>query len=376
MTADVAIVGGGPAGCAAALSLRSHAPSLSVVLVEASAYESVRVGETLPPPAAEVLRHLGAWEAFRAQGHHRAYGTAAAWGAEVPHENEFLFRVRQVGWHLDRAAFDRMLSEQAEARGVAVHRGTRVLDAARDDAGWRLALSGDGALRARFLVDATGAGAMLARRLGGAGTMAVDRLAGFVRFFRGGAGEGAPHTLVEAFADGWWYTAPLPDGGRVAACMTDTDVARGLRLDDADVWTALLRDSAPRVRDALGGARADGGIVVRAARSRRLAPAAGDGWLAVGDAASSFDPLSSQGILKALRSGTFAAYAAGDLLATGDEAGMRRYRTFVEREFDGYLRARARYYADERRWPHHPFWRRRHAAAAPHIEPVPQEVGR
>ena len=90
----------------------------------------------------------------------------------------------------------------------------------------------------------------------------------------------------------------------------------------------------------------------------------------MGDAASTFDPLSSQGILKALRSGIFAAYAAGDLLAKGDEAGMRRYPVFVEREFASFLRARARYYADEARWPEREFWRRRHAHAA-----EPMEVG-
>jgi flavin-dependent dehydrogenase len=359
---DVAIAGGGPGGCAAALALRAHAPGLSVALVEASAYAGDRIGETLPPPAAEVLEHLGVGDAFRAQGHHPAYGTAAAWGASVPHENDFLFHVRQVGWHLDRGAFDGMLADQAEARGVRVLRSTRVMDAVREDGGWRLALSSGDVLRARFLVDATGAGAALARRGGGARRVMMDRLAGFVRFFRQPGGGGVPHTLVEAFADGWWYTAPLPDGRRVVACMTDTDLARGLRLDDDLAWHALLRRTAPCVARALVDAVPDGAAVVRAARSRRLRPAAGEDWLAVGDAASTFDPLSSQGIVKALRSGIFAAYAAGDLLAKGDDAGLRRYRSFIQREFEGYLESRARYYAEETRWPEREFWRRRHAA--------------
>ena len=43
---DVVILGGGPAGAAAALSLRRHAPSLSVALVEQSNYDAPRVGET------------------------------------------------------------------------------------------------------------------------------------------------------------------------------------------------------------------------------------------------------------------------------------------------------------------------------------------
>lgn len=359
---DVAIAGGGPGGCAAALALRAHAPGLSVALVEASAYGGERVGETLAPPAAEVLEHLGVWDAFCAQNHHPAYGTAAAWGSPVPHENEFLFRVRQVGWHLDRGAFDGMLADQAEARGVRVLRRTRVADAERQASGWRLTLSSGEELRARFLVDATGAGSALARRRGGARLRVRDRLAGFVRFFRQPPGAGAPHTLVEAFADGWWYTAPLPDGRRVVACMTDTDIARGLRLDDDAAWHALLRQTGPRVSETMADAVPDGAPVVRAARCGRLSAAAGEDWIAVGDAASTFDPLSSQGMLKAMRSGIFAAYAAGDLLSRGDDGGMHRYRAFVEREFNGFLRSRARYYADERRWPGREFWRRRHAA--------------
>jgi flavin-dependent dehydrogenase len=360
-THDVAVVGGGPGGCAAALALRAHAPGLSVALVEATDYAEPRVGETLPPPAASLLRHLGVWDAYAAQGHRAAYGTAAAWGEARPRENDFFFQPHGVGWHLDRGAFDGMLADQAASQGVRVLRATRVLDAARGDGGWRLALSGGDELRARLLVDATGAGAVLARRQGGARLVVHDRLAGFVRFFRQPPGSGAPHTLVEAFADGWWYTAPLPDGRRVVACMTDSDLARGLRLDQDAPWRDLLDATAPGVRASLNHAVQDGDPVVRAARSRRLEPAAGNDWIAVGDAASTFDPLSSQGILKALRSGIFAAYAAGDLLAKGDDAGMHRYRAFVRREFDGYLRTRAAFYVSEGRWPEREFWRRRHA---------------
>ena len=68
MTFDVAVVGGGPGGSATALALRAHAPSLSVALIEASRYESPRIGETLPPPARQMLEHLGVWEAFRFVG--------------------------------------------------------------------------------------------------------------------------------------------------------------------------------------------------------------------------------------------------------------------------------------------------------------------
>jgi flavin-dependent dehydrogenase len=363
VTADVAVVGGGPGGCAAALALRAHAPGLSIVLLEAGAYDGVKIGETLPPPAASVLRHLGVWDAFAGAGHREAFGSAAAWGGAAVHENDFMTYARPVGWQLDRAAFDRMLAEHAEARGVPVLRCTRLTGAAREGGGWTLRLDGDGAqaLGARFVVDATGAAARFARRFGGARARAADRLAGFVRFFRRSAGP--PGTLVESFADGWWYTAPLPGGGRVAACMTDSDLAREMGVDSPAGWEGALAH-APAVAGALEGASGAGPVLARAARSRRLDPPVGEGWIAVGDAAAAWDPLSSQGVIKALRSGIFAAYAVGDLLARGDAAGMERYASFGRAEWEGYLRTRARFYGEERRWPERDFWRRRQGAAA------------
>ncbi|HET6762826.1 MAG TPA: FAD-dependent oxidoreductase [Longimicrobiaceae bacterium] len=372
-TVDVAVVGGGPGGCAAAITLRAHTPGLSVVLLEASAYGGTRLGETLPPPAAAVLEHLGVAAEFAAQGHHAAYGTAAAWGSAAAHENDFVFHVRDVGWHLDRAAFDAMLHRHAAARGADARTSARVEDARRRaGGGWTLALAGGGCVETRLVVDATGAHAAFARRHVGARPTEGDRLAGFVRFFPAPAvadpsddiagPPGDPRTLVEAFRDGWWYTAPLPGGARVVACMTDSDIAREMGIANGERWMDVLRETAPQVGACIAGCGDAGPVVVRAARSRRLDRVAGADWMAVGDAASSFDPLSSQGITKALRSGIFAAYAAGDLLAKGDDAGIRRYERFVAQEFAAFETTRARYYGEERRWPGSKFWRRRQRA--------------
>jgi 2-polyprenyl-6-methoxyphenol hydroxylase-like FAD-dependent oxidoreductase len=356
---DVAIVGGGPGGAVTALSLRAHGRELSVVLIEASHYEAVRIGETLPPPARTLLTHLGVWKAFQAQRHREVYGTTAAWGGAALLDNDFIFMPANTGWHLDRAAFDAMLAGAAQCQGATLFLDTRVTDSEWAGNEWRLTLSTGQSLAAHFLVDATGGTAALARRCG-ARFIAVDSLVGIAGSFE--SCDGNPSTLVEAFEEGWWYTAGLPNGRRIVACMTDADIVKRKRLHDSQEWQREL-DTMANISATVERGKLCGPLAVRPASSRRLEPAAGRGWLAVGDSASRFDPLSSQGIFKALRSGIFASYAIGDLVLRHDESGMERYRRFVLDEFKSYLEVRTKYYREEQRWPESEFWVRRHAGA-------------
>lgn len=348
MRFDVAVIGAGPAGSACAISLRAHAPSLSVALIEASHFEEPRHGETLSPAARPMLRHLGVLDAFRAAGHAEVHGTAAAWGGEAVQENDYFFLARGPGWHLDRARFDALLAEHAATRGATLMLDTSVREAVRDE-GWQLTLSTGDTLSAGFLVDATGSAA-IASRFCGAHVEPVDHLVSFGRFFDDAAGADR-RTVVESFEDGWWYTAALPGGQRFVACMTDGRVARRLGLHDAASWHRLLaampllsgitRDCVPRTP-----------LAARACGSQRLDVVAGDDWLAAGDAASRLDPLSSAGITKALRSGIFASYA----IAGRD---LRRYTHYIRAEFAAYLQTRAKVYAEEGRWREGEFWRGR-----------------
>lgn len=360
---DVAIVGGGPGGSATALSLLDHAPTLSVVLIEASRYEGYRVGESLPPRAREILEHLRVWDAFKQQSHDEAYGTSAAWGNAQPHDNDFFFMPNNLGWHLDRSSFDAMLAHEAERRGAELIPDTRVREWQRTSEGWWLRLSNDDVIAARFVVDATGT-ALLARRCG-ARFVEADSLVGVAHFFDDCAGY--PGTLVEAFEHGWWYTAGLPGTRRIVICMSDADVALRLRMHEGKEWSRILA-AMPHIGAMVGNSKVAKTLMVRSASSRRLEPVAGDGWLAVGDSASRFDPLSSQGIVKALRSGIYASYAISDLLQRGDQDGLRKYSRYVFEEFASYTQTRRKYYQDEQRWPTSEFWLRRHEVGRDNLE--------
>jgi flavin-dependent dehydrogenase len=149
-----------------------------------------------------------------------------------------------------------------------------------------------------------------------------------------------------------------PDSRAVATWMSDADLLRDRGLDAAGRWMEHLRQSSlTAARFALGDP--ENRPAIFAARSQRLRPATGPGWLAAGDAASTFDPLSSQGILKALRSGKLASFVAIDCLQ-GLSAGQERYARILKAEYQQYQSAKTWFYRLEQRWPASPFWQRRH----------------
>jgi flavin-dependent dehydrogenase len=352
---DVAIAGAGPAGCATAISLADHAPDLRVCLVDAPASDALRVGETVPPLIRPILAHLKLWTRFSADRHAPSYRTLSAWGSAELASNEFLFQTEQVGWRLDRARFDAMMLAVATER-IAGHAATTVAGLAFADGRWRIALRDGTRLLARCAVDATGRSATLSR-LHGLRPRRHDRLVGAIALYDT-AGDDGEGLLIETFAEGWWYTAAIPGGRRVVACMCDADAVRALGLADMDRWTARLAQTR-HVHRMIAPARACAPPVVRPAGSRRSSAETALPLLCVGDAASCFDPVSGQGIVKALRSGIFASYAIADLLCRGDGDGVMRYRRFVADEFAGYLHTLCAYYSLETRWPDSPFWQRR-----------------
>lgn len=181
---DVAIIGGGPAGSAAALTLLKHT-GFSVAVFERSSYSAWRVGETLPPGVRPLLEYLDAWETFAGQGYVPAHGTCAAWGGSELVARDFLFTARGHGWHLDRRMFDRTLADLVVERGGASFRDANVeLQTGNHAECWRLiATHGQPAamasVSARFVIDASGKQAWFARRRG-ARRIVRDQLVGLV----------------------------------------------------------------------------------------------------------------------------------------------------------------------------------------------------
>lgn len=367
---DLAVVGGGPAGVAAATA--AVAQGLRVCLLDNAHSRAFQVGETLLPSANATLAEQGLHALLETGPHLRSYGTSAVWGGTEIGYRDFIFGVQGLGWHLDRRAFNVQLRDHARACGVCVRKVT-VIGATLADGQATLNLAGlrnVSTLVARFVIDASGRHAVVARAAGADACVMHDRLVAVAHRFTGNCTSGGPplgvRALVEACELGWWYVAPLPGQRVIAALFTDSDLAVAAGAMDRRGWRALLEQSHVSAAILRPLRRLPGKALVRPASTTQRRPMRGAGWLAVGDAAMTFDPLCSQGIAKALRGGQAAALAASAWLGRNDDSWLVACAHESAALFAEFMALRQAYYSQEPRWAQAPFWlRRRRPANAP-----------
>ena len=365
ISADVLIVGAGPAGTTAALNLAS---THQVMLVDRRIAPTARIGESLPPAARRLLTDMGLWDDFLRQGHTACYGNRSLWNG-VAAEHDFLRDPDGQGWHLDRAQFERWLREHAVSRGAAVLTSTTLASATAANDGWRVMLdtaTGCIDVQAKVLIDASGRAAALGKQLG-AHRQHHDQLVCLWLYGRDQQRAVDSRSQIEAVEHGWWYSASLPGQRRALAFHTDSDlsVARALRSPGALLEAAM---ATTEISAQLGAADflADAEVATTAAHSATLHPAAGDRWCAIGDAALSFDPLSSQGLFNSIYTGLAAALACHQRLS-GEVAAFDEYGDDLRRIEAAYLRHLKFWYGQEKRWPDAAFWQRRHRKATERI---------
>lgn len=358
----VIIVGGGPAGATTALVLARR--GLSTIVLEAEKGPGFKVGECLPPNANPILEHLGIKDKLY-DYHLASHGNRAVWGSEKPFERDFLFGPHGAGWHLDRRKFEETLADSAREAGADWRYGWQLTGFFKQKSGWQLTVrnsSGEAELEADFVVDASGRAARFAKGLG-ARRVRYDRLIGTGVLLK--SQKTTPpkdsFTLIEAVDSGWWYSSLLPSNALMVIYMTDSNLADHKTLRQREGWLSLLKKTSHtfvRVRD--GGYSTVTEPHIYAANSERISRIAGERWLAVGDAAAAYDPLSSYGISAAMGTGIHAASAIEGFL-TGSKEALQAYTRMIDQTYARYLIMNYGYYALEQRWPEKEFWQRRHS---------------
>ncbi len=219
-------------------------------------------------------------------------------------------------------------------------------------------------ISAQWLVDATGRQAWLTRRMGGTQALRWAEQYAAVGWIRSGAQDVDNTTRVKSVKNGWWYTARLPQDWRVIAFHGLRECVGALAKDQALVEQACEQSGVlPETFQTQISLNA---IQVYDASMRSFNVVHGKRWLAIGDAALAFDPLSSQGIFFALYSGIRGAEAVAHALREhlkATTALIDAYKNSVISVREANRKALAGFLTSERRFADAPYWRARQASA-------------
>lgn len=355
---DVTIVGAGPAGAAAAIALAS---SHRVLLVDHPSKVPRPAGETLPGAGRRLLTDLGVWEEFIAGPHAPCHARGSRWGASQLQEMDALRDPDGPAWRIDRPHLESLLRATARDRGAHVVTG-KAHATPGGSRPWHLDISGPRpqTLTSTLVIEAAGRGSRAVEHADSHRSV-QDRLICAWTTVR--LRHPAPAmTYVESAPDGWWYTIPLDQDRRLIAFYTEPqpDLIRSLA---SGLKRAAGRSPSLMVQLADSDLDTAQSVQFCAAGSGRLRATAGPKWLAIGDAAMTFDPLSSQGLFHALYSGCTCVASVERLLA-GEDDGPTQVEALTEPIWTQYLIGAANYYGMERRWSGRPFWQTRHADVA------------
>lgn len=315
MTADVCVVGGGPAG--AIVSRRLAQLGYRVCLIERQDGSRRPTGEALPSSIRGLLEQLGLWQGLDQIGSLRCDRMGTRWRDEAASQQD------NAAIIVDRALFDRFLIEAATQAGVTVMCPARARRPAFVDGRWITPVesrdAGSLVVEARFLVDATG-------RRGGCRPAGAPTIALCGRW-QGKASSSPAEMCIDAGEHAWFWAAPLSHDGATAQAFIDPQsYTRRGAVDCATLYRTLL-DQSRLLRECLRGlSLAD--IRIRDATFRVDNETVTPNSIKVGDRAFAMDPLSSQGVQAAIRSGLQASAVIHTILRGADvEAALEFYRT-------------------------------------------------
>ena len=317
-THDVLVIGGGPAGSTTA-NLLAHAGH-DVLVLEKEVFPRFHIGESLLPIDLPIFERLGVKLDYK--------DFIRKDGAEFIDERTgakatFVFREGLEGtpknaYQVERSRFDHHLLKQAEARGAKVRYGVRVQEMSVEDDAVRVDTSA-GAIRARYMVDATGQDAFMARS-----NRTVQPLKGFgcVAVFRHYDGL-APEIFEELTVsgnikvlmvpDGWMWLIPLA-GPRLSVGI----VSRHAITTPLETLDAAIAAS-PITQRLIAGAVGTEHRIIRNFSYRNRQPY-GPRWGCAGDASCFLDPVFSSGVSLAMLAGESLAGKLSPALRAGTEA--------------------------------------------------------
>lgn len=359
-TLDVIVIGGGPAGSAAATILAQH--GLSVRLFEREKGARFHIGESLMPDTYWTLRRMGVLEKIKVSKFTKKYSVQFVTDTGKESQPFYFFENNpheaSQTWQVVRSEFDKMLLDNASDLGADIQYGCRVMDAIFEgDRCVGVKVQGpDGVVKdvfAKVVVDASGQSLVLGSRLKIKVPDPLLRKASVWAYFKGasreaGLDEGATLVLQTEGKKGWFWYIPLQDNIVSVGVVGSLEDMFGDKLSHEEIFERELNRCPAAKKRVSVGERVSGYYSTKDF-SYKCSQVAGNGWVLVGDAFGFLDPIYSSGVFLALKSGEMAADAIAQGLKNNDTSaeqlgrwgpqfiqGMDRMKRLVYAFYEGF----------------------------------------
>ena len=298
---DVVIIGGGPAGATAAITLADEGKS--VMVLEKETFPRFRIGESFLPKTLELIQEMGLEQRLRACPHWVKLGIEIGFGdgradlTRISFE-DVMVKSKHKAFNMRRSIFDKMLLDAAEERGAQVTVGCGVESVENIASGdVRLRLDDGTTIRSRHVIDASGQASVLGRALGTRKLMSEFKNIAYYEHFENvvrPAGDRVGFASVIMCREGWFWLIPLDEKTTSVGVVIDNAIARKIDVP-ANQRLQWCIENCPVVKARMTNAVGPETNQVISDFSYTCAPYAGDGYFLVGDAAAFVDPVWSTG---------------------------------------------------------------------------------
>ncbi|TQF67802.1 FAD-dependent oxidoreductase [Pseudoalteromonas luteoviolacea] len=347
---DCLIVGGGIAGAVTAKQLQEK--GYKVALIDERAPSRLHLAESLPATIEPLLQRLGLLELIKSPPHFKHTGMVSLWGSSVPQVMPSV--AQHHGWKIDKWSIIEQIKSQLPSACVI---SGKVKAVAIQQNGWRCHIKKNGVktdfeIHTRFLIDASGRQGYLPRVLN-LHRHTFDKLSAFVANVTVHSPlDAQPSVVVEAFQDGWTLTSKISDNQSMVAIFCNQYTPEFSKFKCAKNWPEVANQTQWFKKVVSNG---EFEVKILNASSHIVSQLSGKNWLLVGDAAMSFDPLSSHGMTTAIYMAEKAAHAI-DGLFNGDNNALGQYSKTMADIYNSYLNELLGYYRLEQRFKDSKFW--------------------
>ena len=304
---DIAIIGAGPAGCAAALGLGKS--GLKVALIDKDRFPREKAcGDAIPGPAIKTLDKAFPFfqdEFYKLKKKHRIRSSSII----LNNGRSIDYHWKLPAYNIKRSLFDAFLLKLVRKyASVDILTGWAVNEINPGTPHLIKSKKAGKSIKAKFIIGCDGAGSITAKTFRQTASSKQQTVTAVRAYYKGVKLD--PDTnffyVLKKYLPGYFWVFPLGNDVFNVGFGMKTDRAGKVPIKMKEVLSEFIRSG--QVKDAFAGSQQlseSGGAIIPI--GGKHGSYSGDGYLLTGDAAHLADPLQGHGIDKAIVSGLLAA---------------------------------------------------------------------